>query len=240
MLVTGAAQRIGAAIASVAHSAGYRTAIHYRSSEKQARHLVSVLNEKRPASAISIQGDLSDTTDCLAIVADCIEQFGRLDALINNASEFFPTPLGHIDRQAIDKTFSANVYAPLFLTQAAACELRRRQGVVINIVDIYASKVHPEHPVYCASKAALAMLTRSLAVECAPEVRVNGVAPGAILWPEGDAALSDASIAERLKQIPLQKIGSADQIASAVLYLCSDDAAFITGQILSLDGGRSL
>jgi len=160
--------------------------------------------------------------------------------LVNNASEFFPTPLGSVDQQQLDKVFQANVFAPLLLTQAALPALVAQQGSVVNIVDIYAKLVHPQHTAYCASKAALSMLTRSLAVECAPDVRVNGVAPGAILWPEGESSVSDDIKAQMLEKIPLKTIGNAEQIAAAVLYLSSEEAAYITGQILPVDGGRTL
>lgn len=240
MLITGASKRIGAAIAKQAHERGYCVGIHYRSSEHAATTLVNSLNSARPDSAIKTQADFADNTVYSKLVESCLQKWGRLDVLINNASEFFPTPLGSIEIGQIERTFQANVYAPLLLTQAAMSELKKKNGSVINIVDIYASTVHPEHPVYCASKAALSMLTKSLAIECAPDVRVNGIAPGAILWPDGEGALSQESKERRLKLIPLDKTGSVEQIASAVLYLCGESAGFITGQILTLDGGRSL
>lgn len=240
MLVTGASQRIGAAIAQHAHAKGYRVVIHYRNSAEAAAALVNTLNQKRTNSALSLAADFASLNNCEPLISSILDQWGRLDALVNNASEFFPTPLGTIDSKQLDQLFSANVFAPLLLTQAALPALKQQLGSVVNIVDIYARRVHPAHPVYCASKAALAMLTRSLAFECAPEVRVNGVAPGAILWPEGDSSVSEQAKTQMLEKIPLCKTGSAEQIAAAVLYFCSDDAAFVTGQVLSVDGGRTL
>lgn len=240
MLITGASQRIGAAIARIAHAQGYRVVVHYRSAVDAASKLVDSLNSIRRNSAICVATDLCESGRCKPLVDSVLDQWGRFDVLVNNASEFFPTPLGAVERQQLDKIFSANVFAPLLLTQAALPALRRHQGAVVNIVDIFGELVHPQHSVYCASKAALSMLTRSLAHECAPEVRVNGVAPGAILWPEGVGAKSEREKKRILEQIPLRKTGSVEQIAAAVLYLCSDDAAFVTGQVLSVDGGRTL
>ena len=240
MLVTGASQRIGAAIARQAHSAGYRVVLHYRHSVEPASALVKALNDIRPCSAVCLKADFGSLSECRVLIDSVVEKWGRLDALVNNASEFFPTPLGTIENQQIEKIFNANVFAPLLLSQAALPALKKQQGAVVNIVDIYAKLVHPQHTVYCASKAALLMLTKSLAHECAPEVRVNGVAPGAILWPEGESAVSALGKAQMLDKIPLKKTGTAAQIAAAVLYFCSDNAAFITGQVLSVDGGRTL
>lgn len=239
MLVTGASQRIGAAIAQRAHQQGYRVVVHCRGSVQAAAALTDMLNEVRPDSAISVQADFAHLDSCEQLITRAVSQWGRLDVLVNNASEFFPTVPGTISQHDLLRTFSANVFAPLLLVQAALPELTRCQGAVVNILDIYSQRVKPDHSVYSASKAALAMLTRSLAVDCAPTVRVNGVSPGAILWPEGESALSEQEKTSLLNAIPLRKTGSAEQIAAAVLYLCSDDAAFITGQTLAVDGGRT-
>ncbi len=239
MLVTGASQRIGAAIALLAHVQGYRVGVHYRASAHQAAELVDTLNAKRAESAVSFCAEFSELDQCQGLIDAVIDQFGRLDVLVNNASEFFPTPLGQIDSANLSRIFKANVFAPLLLMQAAVPALSANSGAVVNILDIYADMVHPDHSAYCASKAALSMITRSMAVECAPQVRVNGVAPGAILWPEGESSVSEADKAAMLEKIPLHKTGTAEQIAAAVLYLCSDEAAFITGQTLALDGGRT-
>ncbi len=240
MLITGASQRIGAAIARKAHERGYRVVVHYRASAEPAELLVRSLNDVRADSAISLSADFSQLDHCNQLIASAIAQWGRLDVLVNNASEFFPTPLGAITQNHLQQIFNANVFAPLLLAQAAMPELQRRQGAVVNILDIYAKLVHRDHSVYCASKAALSMLTASLAVECAPEVRVNGVAPGAILWPVGESEVSETAKACMLEKIPLRKTGAADQIAAAVMYLCGDDAGFITGQTIAIDGGRTL
>ena len=199
--------------------------------------LAGALNAERKNSAACVQADFADLTSTERLIESALEQWGRLDVLINNASEFFPTPLGDIHLEDMQKTFNANVFAPLLLTQAALPALKQQRGAVVNILDIYSSKVHPDHSVYCASKAALAMLTRSLAVECAPDVRVNGVSPGAILWPEGESAVSEEFKAAMLDKIPLRTTGNADQIAAAVAYLCNAD--FVTGQTIAIDGGRS-
>ncbi len=239
MLITGASQRIGAAIGRKAHSEGYRVVVHYRTSATQAASLVESLNKSRADSAVSLPADFADLTHCSQLIEAAVSRWGRLDVLVNNASEFFPTPLGDIEPACLQQTFSANVFAPLLLTQAALPQLRSRNGAVVNILDIYAGVAHPDHSVYCASKAALSMLTRSLAVECAPDVRVNGVAPGAILWPDGQSEITEQAKAEMLKKIPLAKTGKAEHIAAAVTYLCSANAEFITGQTIAIDGGRT-
>lgn len=239
-LVTGASQRIGAAIARRAHRAGYRVFIHYRSSASSASRLADELNRERPDSAACGQADFSAPDSCSELIASCIGQWGQLDLLVNNASEFFPTPLGSITVDNLEKTFAANVFAPLLLVQAAGPHLQSTGGCIVNVVDIYAHKVHRDHAVYCASKAALAMLTKSLAVELAPAVRVNGIAPGAILWPEGEVGLTEEKKSAALAKVPLKRMGSAEQIAAAVMYFSSIDASFITGQILPIDGGRTL
>lgn len=239
-LVTGASQRIGAAIAAIAHGQGYKVALHYRHSMDAASELAVAFNQDRPDSAICVKADFALPATESELIAACIDKWGQLDLLVNNASEFFPTPVGSIDLKTLETIFSANVYAPLLLAQAAWPWLQRGGGSVVNIVDIYASKVHKDHPVYCASKAAMAMLTKSLAVEFAPAVRVNGVAPGAILWPEGEAALTQDKKDSLLGNIPLTKTGNAAQIANAVMYLAGEDSAFTTGQVITIDGGRTL
>lgn len=239
MLVTGASQRLGAAIARRAHGEGYHVAVHYRSSMSAAVDLVDELNDRRAGSAVGVCADFARLDTCNPLIETTVAQWGRLDVLVNNASEFFPTPIGGISPAVLQKTFTANVFAPLLLIQSALPALRQSHGAVVNILDIYAERVHLEHSVYCASKAALAMVTRALAVECAPEVRVNGVAPGAILWPEGESAITDEAKSAMLDKIPLRKTGSAEQIAGAVSYLCSHDAEFITGHTITIDGGRT-
>ncbi len=239
-LITGAAKRIGECITRALHQSGYNVLVHYRSDQNQAMDLINDLNRVRSDSAIGKQLDLTDDGSAENLVGAAIDRWGRLDLLVNNASEFFPTPVGAITAEVFQRMFATNVQAPLLLAQAAFPHLQLVKGNVINILDIYASVVHKDHPVYCASKAALSMLTKSLAVEFAPSVRVNGVAPGAILWPDGDAAIADEKKSAVLNRIPLARMGNPEQIAASVNYLASADADFITGQILSIDGGRTL
>lgn len=239
-IVTGAAQRIGAAIARRLHHSGYNVLVHYRSDDKPAKALVDELNQIRADSAIAMKAELTQDRSPEDVVAASIEQWGRLDLLVNNASEFFATPIGNISANDMQKIFGSNVQAPLLLSQAAYPHLKNTDGSIVNILDVYATVVHKDHPVYCASKAALSMLTKSLAVELAPAVRVNGISPGAILWPDGNAAIDDAKKKEVLQHVPLEIMGAPVQIADAVVYLAGSSASFITGQILAIDGGRSL
>lgn len=234
-LVTGASQRIGAAIARALHAAGARVGIHYRSSAQAAATLCESLNDLRPASAEIFRADLNDVTQCSALTTAFTAWAGSCNILVNNASTFYPTPLGTISEDHWDDLMGSNLKGPLFLTQSAAAELAKDQGVVINIVDIHARRPLRDHAVYGAAKAGLEMLTRALAKDMAPAVRVNGVAPGAILWPQG--GMADASKMAILQQIPLQRSGEPDDIAGCVLYLAT--APYVTGQIIAVDGGRS-
>jgi pteridine reductase len=236
-LITGAARRVGATIARTLHAAGYDLALHYRDSRAEMEALCVELECARARSTLPIQADLADTARLPHIVETCTSHFGRLDALVNNASAFFPTPVGSITVQQWDDLFASNARAPLFLAQAAAADLRKTHGAIVSLVDIYAQRPLPRHPVYCMAKAALAMMTLALAKELAPQVRVNGVAPGAVLWPESGKAYTDQ--AELIARTPLQRAGSPDDVAGAVLFLLRD-AKFTTGQILNVDGGRSL
>lgn len=239
-LITGGAQRIGAACAERLHREGFNVVIHYRNSSDSAVALAKKLNQIRSGSAAVVAADFEKPDSGEKLIAYCIDEFGRLDVLVNNASEFFPTPIGSISINEVSTLFSVNVFAPLLLAQAAWPYLQKHSGSVVNIVDVYASIVHKDHAAYCSSKAALLMLTKSLAVEFAPGVRVNGIAPGAILWPEGDAATSLQQKEKVMAKIPMKRMGSPELIASAVAFLCSDEAAFTTGQILNVDGGRTL
>ncbi len=236
-LVTGAARRIGAAIVRKLHGNGARVAIHYRGSAADAEALAKELNELRTDSAAAFQLDLQATDDLPGLVADVADWGGGLDILVNNASTFYPTPPGEITTEQWDELIGSNLKAPLFLAQAAISELRKSSGVIINIVDIHAQRPLRDHAVYGAAKAGLAMLTRSLAKDLAPDIRVNGVSPGAILWPEDD--MSDATKKSILAQIPLGRSGTPDDIAGCVLYLARD-ADYVTGQIIAVDGGRSM
>ena len=236
-LVTGAARRIGAAIATRLHAEGANVAIHYRGSADDATALAARLNAGRPGSAATFQADLLDTGRLPALVGSVCDWRGRLDILVNNASSFYPTPLGEITETHWDDLVGSNLKAPLFLSQAALPQLRRARGSIVNIVDIHAMRPLRQHPVYGPAKAGLAMLTRALAKDLAPEIRVNGVSPGAILWPEGGMTVTvKQSI---LDQIPLGEPGSPDDIAGCVLYLVRD-ATYVTGQIIAVDGGRSI
>jgi pteridine reductase len=236
-LVTGAARRIGAAIATQLHSAGASVAIHYRGSAEEALALAESLNAERANSAATFQADLLDMAQLETMVSSVCDWRSRLDVLVNNASSFYPTPPGTITETQWDDLLGSNLKAPLFLSQAALGALRETRGSIVNIVDIHALRPLKDHTVYGPAKAGLAMLTRSLAKDLAPEIRVNGVAPGAILWPEDD--MSEATKQSILRQVPLERAGEPDDIAGCVLYLVRD-AAYVTGQIIAVDGGRSV
>jgi pteridine reductase len=236
-LVTGAASRIGAAIATQLHSAGASVAIHYRGSAEEALALAESLNAERANSAATFQADLLDMAQLETMVSSVCDWQSRLDILVNNASSFYPTPPGTITETQWDDLLGSNLKAPLFLSQAALGALRETRGSIVNIVDIHALRPLKDHTVYGPAKAGLAMLTRSLAKDLAPEIRVNGVAPGAILWPEDD--MSEATKQSILRQVPLERAGEPDDIAGCVLYLVRD-AAYVTGQIIAVDGGRSV
>ncbi|HEY2397200.1 MAG TPA: pteridine reductase [Rudaea sp.] len=236
-LITGAAKRVGATIARTLHAAGYDLALHYRRSQSEMTALCAELERSRSGSTLPIQADLADLTQLDRIVEACISRFRRLDALVNNASSFFPTPIGSVTAAQWNDLFNSNARAPLFLAQAAAPALRSAHGAIVNLIDIYAQRPLPAHPVYCMAKAALAMMTLALAKELAPEIRVNGIAPGAVLWPESGKAHADQ--AELIAHTPLQRAGSPEDVATAALFLLRD-AKFTTGQIIAVDGGRSI
>ncbi len=236
-LITGAAKRIGACIARTLHAAGAGVVIHYRGSKGPALKVASELNGARPGSAITVGADLLDIGGLQAVLDEVLDQTGRLDALVNNASSFYPTPIGRITEDQWDDLIGTNLKAPLFLAQACAPRLREAGGSIVNIVDIHAVRPLSDHTVYGPAKAGLAMLTRSLARDLAPDVRVNGVAPGAILWPEDD--MTDATKEKIIRQVPMGRPGEPEDIADCVLYLLRD-AAYVTGQIIAVDGGRSI
>jgi pteridine reductase len=236
VLITGAARRIGAGIARTLHASGYDLALHCRNSRAELDALIGDLESARARSTLALEADLAEFDRLPELVAQTVGHFGRLDALVNNASAFFATPIGSATPAQWDDLFAANARAPFFLSQAAAPHLRRRRGAIVNLVDIYAEYPLPGHAIYSMAKAALVAMTRALARDLAPEVRVNGIAPGAVLWPEhGDYADRDAIVA----RTPLARAGSPGDVASAALWLLRD-APFVTGQILSIDGGRSL
>ena len=236
VLITGGARRIGAAIARCLHDAGMNIVIHYRNSADAAESLRDTLNHERAGSASLCAGDLVSAVDCETLSESAFRAFGRLDALVNNASAFFPTPIGTTTEAQWEMLISANLKAPFFLAQACANALRTYRGAIVNLTDIYAERPLAAHPVYCASKAGLLSLTRSLARELGPEIRVNAVAPGAILWPEGE---EDLAVQEKiLKRTPLKRRGDPQDIAATVRFLLQD-AGFITGQVINVDGGRT-
>ncbi len=236
-LITGAAHRIGAAIVRCLHGAGYDVALHYRNSKAPAEGIRQALERQRADSVLLVQADLHDTAALPRIVAQTQRWRGRLDLLVNNASSYYPTPVAQTDEAQWADLMGTNLKAPFFLAQAAAPLLRQAGGAVVNLVDVHAERPAPGFPVYSMAKAGNAMMVKSLAAELAPEVRVNGVAPGAILWPE--QAPEAAAKAEVLARTPLARMGEPADIARTVLFLARD-APYITGQIIAVDGGRSI
>ena len=237
VLVTGAARRIGAAIVTRLQQNGARVAIHYRGSAEDADRLAAALNEQRPDSAATFPADLLKPDERAALVAAVVAWGTRLDGLVNNASTFYPTPVGTITESHWDDLVGSNFKAPLFLSQEVVPHLRETGGSIVNIVDIHAQRPLRDHPVYGPAKAALGMLTRSLAKDLAPGIRVNGVSPGAILWPED--GMTEAVQRTILNQVPMECPGTPEDIAGCVLYLMRD-ATYVTGQIIAVDGGRSI
>lgn len=236
-LITGGAKRLGAAIARKLHAHGANVCVHYRGSADAARALAAELNAARADSCALHAADLLDVAQLPGVVDAAKRAFGRLDVLVNNASTFYPTPVGEITLQQWDDLTGTNLRAPLFLAQAAAPELRLRHGLILNLVDIHALRPLKRHPVYCAAKAGLLMLTQSLARELAPHVRVNAIAPGPVMWPEGPM---DAELQARiLERTALKRIGSPEDIAKAALFFVKD-APYVTGQVLPVDGGRTI
>ena len=236
-LITGSARRIGAAIARALHAAGFDLALHCRHSRAELDVLIGELEHARAGSTLALQADLADFDRLPELVAHTIGRFGRLDALVNNASGFGPTPIGSVTPAHWDRLFATNARAPLFLAQAAAPHLAASGGAIVNLTDIYGERPLRAHTVYCMAKAALLMATRSLALELAPKVRVNAVSPGAILWPQDatDTAAQEAMLA----RTPLRRTGTPEEVAEAVRWLLQD-ASYCTGQVLHLDGGRLL
>jgi pteridine reductase len=236
-LVTGSARRIGAAIARTLHAAGYDLALHCRQSRAEADALAAELESARPRSTFVQQADLAEFDRLPELVARTIGRYGRLDALVNNASGFAPTPIGTATPAQWDALFASNARAPFFLAQAAAPHLAAAHGAIVNLTDIYGERPLRDHTLYCMAKSALIMMTKSLALELGPDVRVNAVSPGAILWPENnvDASRQKALLA----RTPLGRMGTPEEVAEAVRWLLQD-ARYSTGQVLHLDGGRLL
>jgi len=236
-LVTGAARRVGAAIARRLHGAGANIVIHYRGAEADAAQLEKDLNALRPGSALKVRGDLLAPIAPQALVSAALQRFARLDFLVNNASAFYPTPLGEIEASHWEELIGSNLRAPLFLAQAAAPQLALAGGAIVNITDIHAERPLKDYVVYSVAKAGLVALTRALALELAPGVRVNAVAPGAIAWPE-DGQFAPEERKRIVATTPLARTGAAEDVAQAVHFLCG--APFVTGQVLAVDGGRSI
>ena len=237
VLVTGAARRVGATIARTLHAAGANLVLHYRSSADDAAALAAELNALRSASATLAECDLLETARLPALIESAVGDFGGLDILVNNASTFYPTPLGDITEMDWDDLFGTNLKAPLFQAQAAAPRLHEARGLIINLADIHGIKPLRRYPVYSVAKAGLIMLTRSLARELGPHVRVNAVAPGPVMWPEGGV---DKALKEKItERTALKRPGSAEDVARACLFFATD-APYVTGQVLAVDGGRSI
>ena len=236
-LITGGVRRIGAEIATTLHSEGFNLALHYRNSRSEAQTLQKELNAIRADSVILIQADLHITHGLNTLVKSTVENLGRLDAIVNNASSFYPTPINKASEQDWDDLIGSNLKAPFFLAQAAAPALKQSKGCIVNIVDIHSERPLKEHPIYCMAKAGLAMMTKSLAKELGPEIRVNGVSPGAILWPEND--MDELTQQRIVSRNFLKRQGNPSDIAQTVLFLIQK-APYITGQIIAVDGGRSL
>jgi len=236
VLITGGGKRVGAAICRRLHAAGANLMLHYRKSAGEARLLSAELNRVRAGSVALIQADLLETAKLPSIVEQTLQTFGRLDGLVNNASSFFATPLGEIEIADFDDLVGTNLKAPLFLAQAAAPALRRAQGAIVNIADIHAERPLKNFIVYSVAKTALVGLTRSLAREMAPEVRVNAVAPGPVLWPE-DESFDELSRQRIISHTPLRREGTPEDIAGAVHFLLAE-ARYVTGETISVDGGR--
>ena len=237
VLITGGAKRLGAAIGRRLHAAGANVVVHYHQSRPAADALVAEFEALRAGSALAVRADLHDVAHLPDLAQAALARFGRLDVLVNNASTFYPTPVGSITLQQFDDLIGTNLRAPLFLSQAATPALRESRGLIINMVDIHGRRPLKAHPVYSSAKAGLIMLTKSLARELGPEIRVNGIAPGPVLWPERDL---DAALKEEIvARTALKRSGSPDDIASAALFFAAE-APYVTGQVIAVDGGRSL
>ena len=236
-LVTGAAARIGAAIAEILHQRGCDVILHYNSNIEAAQQLADRLNAARAGSASLVSADLSALAGVEQLAGQVKSNFGKLDVLVNNASRFYPTAVGATLAWQWDDLMNSNLKGPYFLAQALLGELRAARGSIINLLDVHSERPMKGHAAYCISKAGLAMMTLALARDLGPDIRVNGVSPGAILWPED--GMSDAAQQTILRQVPLQRPGDPDDIAGCVLYLIRD-ATYVTGQIIAVDGGRSV
>ncbi len=237
-LITGAAKRIGAQTAMTLHQNGANIIIHYGRSESEAEDLITRLNAQRPDSALALQADLLNMDEVHHLAIQAFNAFDGLDILVNNASNFYPTPIGTMNEENWNDLMGSNIKAPLFLSQACYPALKQNKGVIINMIDIHSRTPLKDHTMYSCAKAAKAMLTRSLALEMAPDVRVNGVSPGAIMWPENESLNSPQNRLTIIDQIPLERIGKPVDITDTILFLIGSD--YINGQIITVDGGRQL
>lgn len=236
VLISGSAKRLGACMAEQFHQHGFNTVLHYRGSAEPAKALVNKLNQQRAGSAVALQADLCEQEQLEALAATACAAYGRLDVLINNASSFYPTPMETITMADWDSLVGSNMRAPLFLSQRCVPSLRQSNGCIINMVDVHALHPLPDHSVYCMAKAGLYVMTKALAQDLAPDIRANGIAPGAILWPEQE--LDSQAKNEVMAQIPAARLGTPEDIAQTALFLA--DAPYVTGQIIAVDGGRSI
>jgi len=237
VLITGGARRVGSVVARYLHAQGFRIALHYRNSAKEARHLQTELQEKREASVLLLQADLLAVNKLTHMVQTVIDVWGRLDVLINNASSFYPTTMGTVTEHDWEDLLGSNLKAPFFLSQAAAPHLAKQQGCIINLTDIHADRPLKNHPVYSIAKAGLVTATKALARELGPQVRVNAIAPGAIMWPEAD--MDDLAKQRIISSTALKRHGDPLDIARTAWFLIND-AKYITGQVIAVDGGRTL
>lgn len=238
VLITGAARRLGAEMARTMHAAGFHIALHYHRSKDEAKELCALLNKKREHSAIGVQADLADTNQLDPLIKQVVREWGQLDVLINNASRFYKTIIGQVKQEMWDDLLNSNLKAPFFLCQAAAPYLAERQGCIINVGDVHGERPMRNYGVYCISKAGLLMLTKMLAKELAPAIRVNAVSPGSVMLPEGENMLTKKEADKIIGRVALGRHGTPHDVAKAVLYLVN--AEYVTGAILAVDGGRSL
>lgn len=237
ILITGAAKRIGATCSKFLHARGYNVLIHYHESKLEAEQLCAELNSLRAHSTELIHGNLNNMADLERIAQKAVNSWGGVDVLVNNASAFYSTPLATVNEQQWDDLLNSNLKAPFFLAKLLTSSLAKRKGCIVNLVDIHAERGLPGHSIYCIAKAGLAAMTKILAKELAPDIRVNSIAPGAILWPEGEFSSQQQN--EILQRVPLRRTGSPDDIAKALSFLI-EEASYTTGQILTVDGGRTL
>lgn len=237
VVITGAAKRVGAVMAETLCEAGYDLALSYRHARAEAEALAARCEAKRAQSCLLLPLELSETAALVPFIEAVVAHYGRIDALVNNASSFFPTPIGQATEAHWDALFAANAKAPFFLAQAAAPHLAQTRGCILNLIDIYGERPLAKHPLYSMAKAALGMMTMALARDLGPEIRVNGIAPGAVLWPESGKAESERR--ELLARTPLARAGEPADIARTALFLIRD-APYISGQIIRVDGGRAL